>query len=911
MVRDYIATEDCGVSSKILLESDSDKRANMLLEQTTVRIGNRFTTGLLWRHDYVELPDSYMMAIRRLECLERRMHRNETLKENIHRQIAEYQQKGYAHCASTEELESADPRRIWYLPLGAVTNPNKPGKVRLIWDARVNGISLNSVLLSGPDLLTPLPSVLFRFRQYSVAISSDIKEMFHQLRINDRDKHSQRFLWRESSDKEPKVFLMDVATFGATCSPTSAQFVKNKKALEFTDKFPRAVQGIIQNHYVDDYLDSFETVDEAKSVAETVQLIHSKEGFTIHNWISNSKSVLDHLGEVSNADIKHLTSGKGHIAERVLGMLWLPESDELGFSTSFTDRVRTAMKTCDRPTKRMVLKTVMSLFDPLAFLATFLVHGKILLQDIWRTGIKWDDSVNDKHFERWLRWIDLIKQVSSFRIPRCYFHDASAMLYDSLQAHVFVDASEAAYSAALYFRIRRSDGSFQCSLVAAKTKVAPLKHGTIPRLELMAALLGARLLSFVVENHTISVRKRFLWTDSATVLSWICSDHRTYRQFVACRVGEISSVTNESEWRWVPSKFNVADEATKWGKGPCFDAGCRWYVGPDFLCLPEDDWPKQPTTVATKEEIRPCLIHQETLPTTLIHFDRFSSWNRLSRSSAYLVRAITFWKRKKIGVAGTRRLALSQEEIREGETLIWKLVQREVYADELVLLSRNELLPEKERMGLLRSSNLYTLSPKLGQDGLIRLDGRIGATELASSNAEHDALTTNHFLLGSSNGLKQPVSTTTDKYSIRNSWDLIQRNLDCFWTRWIREYLPTLTKRTKWFDEVRPVQPGDLVVIIDEARRNSWIRGRVLEAIASSDGRVRQVLVQTSSGIFRRPVSKLAVLDVGEVGKDESSTHPYGRGYVAAETTRLATRLSEKTNTDISDSKEEVTSSKQ
>ncbi|XP_058450065.1 uncharacterized protein LOC131429749 [Malaya genurostris] len=273
--------------------------------------------------------------------------------------------------------------------------------------------------------------------------------------------------------------------------------------------------------------------------------------------------------------------------------------------------------------------------------------------------------------------------------------------------------------------------------VAAKTKVAPLKHVTIPRLESMTALLGARLLLFVIENHTISVRKRFLWTDSATVLSWICSDHRTYRQFVACRVGEISSVTNECEWRWVPIKFNVADEATK---GPCFDAGCRWYVGPDFLCLPEDDWPKQPTTVATKEEIRPCFIHQETLPTTLIHFDRFSSWNRLSRSLAYLVRAITFWKRKKIGVAGTRRLALSQEEIREGETLIWKLVQREVYTDELVLLSRNELLPEKERMGLLRSSNLYTLSPKLGQDGLIRLDGRIGATELASSNVKYPVI---------------------------------------------------------------------------------------------------------------------------------------------------------------------------
>ena len=123
-----------------------------------------------------------------------------------------------------------------------------------MWDAaaKVRGISLNSLLLPGPDLLIPLPYVLFRFCQFPVAVSVDIKEMFHQIRIIEPDRHSQRFLWRDSPEQQPQIVLMDVATFGATCSPSSAQFVKNKNAEEFAKLYPRAVNDIIKSHYVDD-----------------------------------------------------------------------------------------------------------------------------------------------------------------------------------------------------------------------------------------------------------------------------------------------------------------------------------------------------------------------------------------------------------------------------------------------------------------------------------------------------------------------------------------------------------------------------------------------------------------------------------------------------------------------------------
>ncbi|XP_062534054.1 uncharacterized protein LOC134203094 [Armigeres subalbatus] len=154
-------------------------------------------------------------------------------------------------------------------------------------------------------------------------------------------------------------------------------------------------------------------------------------------------------------------------------------------------------------------------------------------------------------------------------------------------------------------------------------------------------------------------------------------------------------------------------------------------------------------------------------------------------------------------------------------------------------------------------------------------------TYLPLDSAEQEALTPNHFILGSSTGVTQPTAKLEDGVKLaRGSWSLIQRRIDHFWRRWVLEYLPTLTRRVKWMQETKPVQPGDLVIVIDESKRNGWVRGRILDVIAGRDGRIRQVSVQTSSGLFRRPVSKVAVLDVADLAV-EDPTGPHGEGDVA------------------------------
>lgn len=296
-LRDYFTLEEIGCTERgNLVEPIEDQRAKRLLKDTTqrTRSGSNFETGLLWKTDDLNFPDSFPMAVRRLESLERRLNREPALQKCVRDQIADYERKGYAHRASLWELTSVDSKRVWYLPLGVVPNARKPGKVRLIWDAaaKVGDTSFNSQLLKGPDLLTPLPKVLCQLRQYPVAVTGDIMEMFHQIKIRAPDCQSQRFLFREQPTDPPRVYIMGVATFGSTCSPASAQYVKNLNAQEFTEEYPRAVTAIIDKHYVDDYLDSFETISEAVSVVNEVKLVHSKGGFTLRRFLSNEPAVL-------------------------------------------------------------------------------------------------------------------------------------------------------------------------------------------------------------------------------------------------------------------------------------------------------------------------------------------------------------------------------------------------------------------------------------------------------------------------------------------------------------------------------------------------------------------------------------------------------------------------------------------
>ncbi|XP_058826161.1 uncharacterized protein LOC131686058 [Topomyia yanbarensis] len=741
-VRQFFSVESMGVTVAPSIEGIEDQRARKILEETTVRTASgRFETGLLWKHDHVEFPDSRPMAEKRLRCLEKRLSKNPELYENVRQQIVDFQQKGYAHKATSDELASFDTNRTWYLPLGIVLNPKKPGKVRLIWDAaaKVKGVSLNTMLLKGPDLLTPLLSVLYRYREREVAICGDIKEMFHQILIREKDRSAQLFLWRNTPDLPMETMVTDVAIFGATCSPVQSQYVKNFNATENEKAYPKAADAIKKRHYVDDYLESLDTIEEAVGLALEVSEVHAKAGFQIRNWISNHEVVLKRIGEVNPTAVKCFVADKEVASERLLGLVWLPNEDVFSFTLNLRDDVRRLVQGEVIPTKRELLRVVMSIYDPLGLVAAFVIHGKVIVQDVWRANVGWDETIPDEVFCRWEQWLTVLRNMENIKIPRCYFPGYDINSLDSLELHIFVDASEQAFAAVAYFRML-DRGRVRCALVSSKTKVAPLQPLSIPRLELLAAVLGARLRKSIEEGHSFKIKRTYFWTDSTTVRSWIKSDLRRYRPYVAFRVNEILSLSKVDEWRWVPTRLNVADEATKWGRGPSFEPASRWYKAPEYIHDENHEWPKDPVDIGeASEELRPAYLLAHLILKPIVDFERFSKWERLHRCVAYVHRFVDNCRRANSKIP-LETAGLTKEELQKAERSLWRLAQSDEFPDEVATLKRNLRVRNEDRKPLEKSSKIATATPAMDEFGILRVDGRSEKAECLTYDAKYPVI---------------------------------------------------------------------------------------------------------------------------------------------------------------------------
>nr|XP_044252270.1 uncharacterized protein LOC123003532 [Drosophila takahashii] len=719
MVSDYFEIENFGVKPAPPVAASGDARALGILNETTRRVGERYQTGLLWKDDKVSLPDSYNMALKRLVGIERKMRRDDSFARAYKSIMEDYVNKGYARRLDQQEVAADNRDKIWYLPHFGVENPNKPGKIRLVFDAaaKVGNTSLNSVLLKGPQQFKSLPAVLFHFREGAVGVCADIKEMFHQVLIQPQDRCAQRFLWRNGDDRrDPDLYEMVVMTFGAACSPCSAHHVKTINASRYAQADPRAVQAINEYHYVDDYVDSFSDEKEAIAVSERVRKIHAEAGFELCRFSSSSESVVKALNPLgSNKNVEW-----NEAEEKILGMYWHPATDEFKFSVKY-HRVPSSVMTGERaPTKREFLSLVMSTFDPIGFLSCFMVTAKLLMREIWRRGVQWDEPLPDelaKAFESWRLEMDYVRD---FRCPRYYFGTGCVR---ELQLHVFVDSSQSAFAAVAFWRATYDNDDVRSYFVCSKTKCAPMKTMTIPRLELQAAVLGTRLMDTVRREHDVSISRCVLWTDSKTVLHWISSTHRRYKQFVGNRVAEILESTEVSQWRWIPSAENVADDATRPQRHVDLSQGARWMSGPSFLRESEEQWPKpspsERDSPHSAEEEMPCEFTL-VIANEFISLQRFSNYNRLVRTTAWILRFI----RRCRGLSDeSEAYGITATECAEAERKLIQRAQADTFADEV------------QGKAVAKGSQLRGLSPYVDHDGIIRACGRIDAAECVPFNA--------------------------------------------------------------------------------------------------------------------------------------------------------------------------------
>ena len=361
-LRSWYDIESYGAYKQVDSRSCADAQAMKILEETTFNDGYRYQVGMLWADEESTLPNNYFSALVQLKSLERRLGKDPQLKESYSKTIREDFEKGYILRVDKSECFRNDNRRGWYLPHHPVVHPHKPGKVRRVLNgaAKFHGHSLNNALLTGPDLLQSLIHILFRFRQFSKVMSADIEGMFLQVGDIPKDQPSIRFLWREDPSVEVAVFQYVRHIFGSKDSPTCANYALKRTATDNADKFPKAAQSVQTKFYMDDYLESSPTADEATQKGKDLVKLLSLGGFNIMKFVSNDdQNILQDIepnSECQPNDGKQLPTTEK--SSHVLGLKWNHVSDTLVVSRGTTpDTNRTV-------TQRVVLSLVSAVNGP-------------------------------------------------------------------------------------------------------------------------------------------------------------------------------------------------------------------------------------------------------------------------------------------------------------------------------------------------------------------------------------------------------------------------------------------------------------------------------------------------------------------------------------------------------------------
>ena len=348
-----------------------------------------------------------------------------------------------------------------------------------------------------------------------------------------------------------------------------------------------------------------------------------------------------------------------------------------------------------------------------------MVKVKILLQQLWELKVGWDDTVPPQIHDDWLQWRAELDLLSRKPIPRYYFSKSACVA--SVQLHGFCDASEQAYAGVIYLRMTDSDGNVEVSLVCSKTKVAPIKRLTIPRLELCGAHLLAQLLHHVQRVFNVPSASVYAWTDSTIVLNWLIGNPRRFKTYVGNRVSSIVENIPPERWSHVNGHENPADCASR-GLFPSeLLEHHLWCSGPDWLQCTPAYWPQQPNLPPNKpfdEEREICLHVTISARVPIVPIENFSSFDRLKRVTAWAMRFVHNCRVRKLRRSDDVNISpfLTVKELNAAEIYLISIAQQEHFADEIHSIRRKTTISE--------SSAILPFHPFIDPNGLLRVGGR-------------------------------------------------------------------------------------------------------------------------------------------------------------------------------------------
>ncbi|XP_021959265.1 uncharacterized protein LOC110855152 [Folsomia candida] len=577
---------------------------------------------------------------------------------------------------SAKVSDTNKKNKCYYLPHRPVFKPDSlTTPVRPVFDASCKtgrAPSLNESLEKGPNLMELIPSILLRFREKKIGAVSDIRKAFQMIEVKEEDRDFLRFLWWEDATQEKlKELRHKRVVFGVNCSPFILAAVLEKHLKSVKEDLQPLSSKLLGSLYVDNCVTSLDTFKEYENFKTLSTEILKDAKKDLRQWKHTAVGTSgiefnpycgldgDSDGAPKDSSFKTTTM--------VLGLVWDKEEDTL------TCKIKNA-DLPDKLTKREILSRVPKIYDPIGFTSPATLQPKILLQDAWAQKLEWDKELPQEMQQKFTSWCEEIQCLAKIKIPRWAL--LSASLLEDLQFHVFCDASQVACASVVYVRIGEK---VQVHLLQAKSRVAPLKKMTIPRLELLGCTIAARMMKSVADALSLDGVTTTFWTDSTTALAWI-QRNDDWGTFVGNRVRSILKLTSAENWRHVPGVLNPADLPSR---------GCdsrellesKWWEGPDWLKEEEDKWPtrevdQNEAEVAAEKKATKTQMTTSSQVAESWYLKRFSSFKKNVR--------VIGWRRRFVENARTSSQArlsgpLQIEEINNAEKCIIKMIQKEVF----------------------------------------------------------------------------------------------------------------------------------------------------------------------------------------------------------------------------------------
>ncbi|UYV70234.1 hypothetical protein LAZ67_7002251 [Cordylochernes scorpioides] len=459
--------------------------------------------------------------------------------------------------------------------------------------------------------------------------------------------------------------------------------------------YPEASRVTLNDFYVDDLLTGDQTIAETKELIDQLKDLMKRGGFHLRKWNSNCHEIVSQVEEMNEE--KKINLEKGAIS-KILGIVWDHVQDTFRVNITLPEEV---------VTKRDLLSNIARIFDPLGFLSPTTVALKIIMQELWRSGTGWDEHIPNDIKEKWNNFRAELLKLGELSIPRYVW---ACEKDRDVQLHGFCDASSVAYSAVCYLRTVSLDGQVHISMLAAKTRVAPCKSLTLPRLELCAALLLSQLYRSVVDSLKIDIGRAYLWSDSQISLSWIKSDPNRWKTFIHNRVVKIQQLSDRNSWRHVSGKDNPADCASRGIMPAALSGHTLWWQGPTWLkdnnfvqnqdnCYGRECHEEEKVALACQSRVSVC-------PEVVT---KYSTFIKTRRIIAWCLRFITncrvSLKKREIGT-------LSKKELENAVIRIIGWIQKDEFGEEMQDLRNTGHASRKSR--------ILQLNPFIDASGMLR-----------------------------------------------------------------------------------------------------------------------------------------------------------------------------------------------